>query len=115
MDGGVGFTYEEETGVSSDMKVLLNGSKLVGKVEVEAVHSILKVNATLRKLVKSVHIEVRSNLNSTVKSRKSWLWKWCSCRGSDRGPTTLLPLASALQGLRTQMVEEANERFSTLK
>lgn len=71
VDGGVGFTYEEETGVSSDMKVLLNGSKLVGKVEVEAVHSILKVNATLRKLVKSVHIEVRSNLNSTVKVGKA--------------------------------------------
>ncbi|KAF8025449.1 hypothetical protein BT93_F2321 [Corymbia citriodora subsp. variegata] len=70
MDSGDGFVSKDEIGVSSDMKVLLNGSKLVGKVESEAISSIPKVHATLRRVVKSVHSEVRVYLNSSVKIQK---------------------------------------------
>lgn len=70
-DSGDGFVLKDEIGVASDMKVLLNGSKLVGKVESEAISSILKVHATLRRVVKSVHSEVRVYLNSSVKIQKT--------------------------------------------
>ncbi|PKI66607.1 hypothetical protein CRG98_012949 [Punica granatum] len=106
VDAGDVFTSKDEIGVSSDMKVLLNGSKLVGKVEVEAVHSILKIHATLRKVVKSVHLEMRANLNSVVKVGKAGSWRDGAV---EAGATALLPLASALQNvgesslLRTKM------------
>ncbi|PKI41150.1 hypothetical protein CRG98_038435 [Punica granatum] len=94
VDAGDGFTPKDEIGVSSDMKVLLNGSKLVGKVEVEAVRSILKIHATLRKVVKSLHLEMRANLNSAVKVGKAGSGKDGAVVA---GATALLPLASALQ------------------
>lgn len=37
MDSGDGHAAKEEIGVASDLKVLLNGSNLVGKVEIEAI------------------------------------------------------------------------------
>ena len=40
MDSGYGFSAKEEVEVASDMKVLLNGSKLVGKVEIDLVSKI---------------------------------------------------------------------------
>ena len=48
MGSGDGLSVKDEVGVASDLKVLLNGSKLVGKVEVDAVsemnlNSITKV------------------------------------------------------------------------
>ncbi|KAK3428480.1 histidine--tRNA ligase, cytoplasmic [Eucalyptus grandis] len=70
-DSGDGFVSKDEIGVASDMKVLLNGSKLVGKVENEAISSIPKVHATLRKVVKFVHSEVRVYLNSSVRIQKT--------------------------------------------
>lgn len=96
VDAGDGFTSKDEIGVSSDMKVLLNGSKLVGKVEVEAVCSVLKINATLRKVVKSVHLDMRANLNSTMKVGKSGSR---SDGAAEAGATALLSLASALQNV----------------
>ena len=44
MDSGYGFSAKEEVEVASDMKVLLNGSKLVGKVEIDLVSKIAKVH-----------------------------------------------------------------------
>lgn len=70
VDSGDGFVSKDEIGVASDFRVLLNGSKLVGKVESEAISSIPKVHATLRRVVKSVHSEVRVYLNSLVRMRK---------------------------------------------
>ncbi|OWM65473.1 hypothetical protein CDL15_Pgr009063 [Punica granatum] len=101
VDAGDVFTSKDEIGVSSDMKVLLNGSKLVGKVEVEAVHSILKIHATLRKVVKSVHLEMRANLNSVVKVGKAGSWRDGAV---EAGATALLPLASALQNKKKKKV-----------
>ena len=44
MDSQDGFSAKEEVGVASDMKILLNGSKLVGKVEIDSVSKIAKVH-----------------------------------------------------------------------
>ncbi|XP_030521347.1 histidine--tRNA ligase, cytoplasmic [Rhodamnia argentea] len=70
MDSGDGFVSKDEIGVASDFRVLLNGSKLVGEVESGAISSIPKVHASLRRVVKSVHSEVRVYLNSLVRIQK---------------------------------------------
>nr|POE92772.1 histidine--trna ligase, cytoplasmic [Quercus suber] len=44
MDFGDGFLAKEDIEVTSDMKVLLTGSKLVGKVETDSVSKIAKVH-----------------------------------------------------------------------
>lgn len=67
IDSGDGFTAKEEIGVAGDLKVLLNGSKLVGKMKSEDVLEIPKVNGKLREVVKSVHSSTRTELNSSVK------------------------------------------------
>ncbi|KAI6691336.1 hypothetical protein NL676_028164 [Syzygium grande] len=70
MDSGDGFDSKEEIGVASDLRVLLNGSKLVGKVESEAISCIPKLHASLRRVVTSVHSQVRVYLNSRVRIQK---------------------------------------------
>ncbi|XP_038884703.1 histidine--tRNA ligase, cytoplasmic isoform X1 [Benincasa hispida] len=70
MDSGDGFASKEEVGVANDMKVLLNGSKLVGKIESEAISKIPKVHGCLREQAKLVHSRVRVELNSSVKIGK---------------------------------------------
>ncbi|XP_030934709.1 histidine--tRNA ligase, cytoplasmic-like [Quercus lobata] len=87
MDSGDGFSAKEEAGVASDMKVLLNGSKLVGKVEIDSVSKIAKVHGSLREIVKLVHSKTRIELNS--KDLGS---------GSDVR-TMLYPLAAAINEL----------------
>ncbi|KAF5479376.1 hypothetical protein F2P56_000207 [Juglans regia] len=67
MDSGDGFSSKEEVGVASDMKVLLNGSKLVGKVERVWFSKIPKVHGSWREIVKLVHSKVRIELNSGMK------------------------------------------------
>ena len=87
VDSGDGFSAKEEVGVASDMKVLLNGSKLVGKVESLSVSKIPKLHGCLRKIAKLVHTETRIGLNSGVAVANA------------EGPlvhTVLSPLASAL-------------------
>ncbi|KAK4758466.1 hypothetical protein SAY87_019767 [Trapa incisa] len=111
VDAGDGFTSKEEIGVSSDMKVLLNGSKMVGKVEVEAVCSILKINATLRKVVKSMHLDMRANLNSTVKVGKSGSR---SDGAAEAAATALLSLASALQDVGQSSLFRAKVNLDTI-
>ena len=44
MDSRDGFSAKEEVEVASDMKILLNGLKLVGKVEIDLVSKIAKVH-----------------------------------------------------------------------
>ncbi|KAK0577563.1 hypothetical protein LWI29_035153 [Acer saccharum] len=68
MDSGDGFTAKEEIGVAGDLKVLLNGSKLVGKMKSEEVLEIPKINGKLREVVKSVHSSTRIELNSSMKA-----------------------------------------------
>ncbi|XP_065880850.1 histidine--tRNA ligase, cytoplasmic [Euphorbia lathyris] len=64
MDTGDGFVDKEGLGVAGDMKVLLNGSKLVGKLESEAFSKIPKINGRLREAVKALHSMTRVALNS---------------------------------------------------
>ncbi|XP_004290239.1 PREDICTED: histidine--tRNA ligase [Fragaria vesca subsp. vesca] len=90
VDAGDGLASKEVIGVASDLKVLLNGSKLVGKVEVEAVSEIPKVHASLREQVKSVHAKTREELNSGAKIGKG------GSRSASSETTALLALASAL-------------------
>ncbi|KAL4625464.1 hypothetical protein ACB092_05G028100 [Castanea dentata] len=89
MDSGDGFSAKEEVGVVSDMKVLLNGSKLVGKVEIDSVSKIAKVHGSLREIVKLVHSKTRIELNSKDLGSGS---------GSDVR-TVLYPLAAAINEL----------------
>ncbi|BFG40493.1 hypothetical protein CerSpe_267670 [Prunus speciosa] len=96
IDSGDGHAAKEEIGVASDLKVLLNGSKLVGKVEIEAISRIPKIHASLREQVKSVHSKTRVELNSGGK---------VVCAGVVR--TALLPLAAALWDLGDRSLSRA--------
>ncbi|KAK7251641.1 hypothetical protein RIF29_35014 [Crotalaria pallida] len=89
MDSGDGHTSKEEVGVAADLRVLLNGSKLVGKEKIEAVSKVPKVHGTIREQVKSLHSKMRVELNSNA-----------SCDGTvEAVSTVLLPLAAALRKL----------------
>lgn len=70
MDSGDGFASKEEVGVANDMKVLLNGSKFVGKIESGAISKIPKNHGCLREQSKLVHSKMRVELNSSVKIGK---------------------------------------------
>ncbi|CAO2834412.1 unnamed protein product [Amaranthus hypochondriacus] len=67
VDSGDGKCLKDEAGVASDLKILLNGSKLVGKVEIDAVSSIPEIYGSLREAVRVVHSRVRVQLNSAGK------------------------------------------------
>ncbi|XP_062073166.1 histidine--tRNA ligase, cytoplasmic isoform X2 [Humulus lupulus] len=99
MDSGDGYTAKDEIGVSGDMKVLLNGSKLVGKVEINAVSKIPKIHGCLREQAKLVHSKTRVELNSVVKVGKGGPGSVAGAAGMVR--TALLPLAAALWDLGT--------------
>ncbi|CAK9146136.1 unnamed protein product [Ilex paraguariensis] len=70
MDSGDGSSAKDEVGVASDLKVLLNGSKLVGKMEYDAVSEIPELHGSLRKFSRSVHSQARVELNSASKGGK---------------------------------------------
>ncbi|XP_047151304.1 histidine--tRNA ligase, cytoplasmic isoform X2 [Vigna umbellata] len=90
MDSGDGHNSKEEVGVAADLRVLLNGSKSVGKEKVRSVARVPKVHGSVREHAKSVHSRMRVELNSGVKS----------AIGSEEAVcTVLLPLAAALREL----------------
>ncbi|KAL2893915.1 Histidine--tRNA ligase cytoplasmic [Bienertia sinuspersici] len=64
VDSGDGKCLKDEASVASDLKVLLNGSKLIGKVEVDAASRIPKVYGSFREAVRAVHLRARVELNS---------------------------------------------------
>ncbi|PIA34402.1 hypothetical protein AQUCO_03800190v1 [Aquilegia coerulea] len=68
LDSGDGLGKKDESAVASDFKVLLAGSKLVGKVESDMISKIPLVHGGLRKVIKSVHLDMRSELNSVVRN-----------------------------------------------
>lgn len=70
MDSGDGFVYKDVIGVADDLKVLLNGSKLVGHVECEEVSDIPQIYGALREEVRSMHSWTRVELNSSAKNGK---------------------------------------------
>ncbi|CAN0887921.1 Histidine--tRNA ligase, cytoplasmic [Linum grandiflorum] len=65
-DSGDGQVDKDEVGVASDIKVLLGGSKMVGKLQIEAVSGVPRIHGGLRQFVKSVHSMTRVKLNSSV-------------------------------------------------
>ncbi|KAL0858155.1 hypothetical protein Bca101_063309 [Brassica carinata] len=67
LDSGDGFGNKDAISVAGDLKVLLNGSKAVGKVaEVEEVSKIPRIHGKFRDVVRSVHSDARVELNSGV-------------------------------------------------
>ncbi|KAF3440393.1 hypothetical protein FNV43_RR18677 [Rhamnella rubrinervis] len=111
MDSGDGFASKEEVGVASDLKVLLNGSKLVGKVDSEAVSSIPKIHGCLRKQAKSVHSETRVDLNSVPKVGRGGTG---SAAAAGAVQITLLPLAVALWNLGNSSLSRAKQNLETM-
>lgn len=68
VDSGDGKCSKDEASVASDLKVLLNGSKLTGKVEVDVVSHIPQLYGSLREVVRNFHGRARVALNSGVSS-----------------------------------------------
>ena len=66
MDPGDGLSVKDEVGVASDLKVLLNGSKLVGKVEVDAVSEIPNIHGSLREVVRMVLVIALSSITKIL-------------------------------------------------
>nr|POE67187.1 histidine--trna ligase, cytoplasmic [Quercus suber] len=65
MDFGDGFSAKEELEVASDMKVLLNGLKLVGKVETDSVSKIAKVHIGISLKYLSIWVSLNPLLTQT--------------------------------------------------
>ncbi|KAG5416625.1 hypothetical protein IGI04_004192 [Brassica rapa subsp. trilocularis] len=64
LDSGDGFGNKDAISVAGDLKVLLNGSKAVGKFEIEEVSKIPRIHGKFRDVVRSVHSDARVELNS---------------------------------------------------
>ncbi|ESQ49838.1 hypothetical protein EUTSA_v10020033mg [Eutrema salsugineum] len=71
LDSGDGFGHKDAISVAGDLKVLLNGSKAVGKFEIEEISKIPMIHGKFRDLVKSLHLDARNELNSGVKGGKT--------------------------------------------
>ncbi|KAM7260351.1 hypothetical protein ACFE04_016092 [Oxalis oulophora] len=97
MDSGDGFVNKDANGVAGDLKIMLTGSNLVGKVDVEAVNVIPRINGKFREVVKSVYSIMRVELNSAPKSGKGSVGEGGAIGMTMRA--TLLPLAVALLDL----------------
>lgn len=97
IDSGDGHTSKDEVGVAADMRVLLNGSKLVGKEKIASVVKVPKVHGTMREQVKSLHSKMRVELNSGLKFVEK---NQNGSHGTEQAVcTVLLPLAAALREL----------------
>ncbi|KAK6940408.1 Anticodon-binding [Dillenia turbinata] len=68
MDSGDGSVSKDEVGVASDLRLMLNGSKLVGKSDCDAESEIPKVHGSLREIVRWVYSKMRVELNSVPKA-----------------------------------------------
>lgn len=68
---GDGFSVKDETDVAGDLKMLLFGSKLVGKVPSRYSTEIPTVNGSVREAVRLLHLRSRVELNSVIKTRKT--------------------------------------------
>lgn len=66
IDSGDGLSTKSAAAVAGDFKVLLTGSKLVGRVESNSITSIPQVHGGVRDAVSSLHVEMRSALNSSA-------------------------------------------------
>ncbi|RVW82931.1 Histidine--tRNA ligase, cytoplasmic [Vitis vinifera] len=92
---------------ASRADVLLNGSKLVGKVEVDAVSEIPKIHGSLREVVRMVHLRTRVELNSGGKVDKAV--------GAGKAVATVVsPLAASLRYLGESSLSRANMNLNSI-
>ncbi|CAL1405722.1 unnamed protein product [Linum trigynum] len=106
-DAGDGLVDEDEIGVASAMKVLLSGSKMVGKIPIEAISDIPEVHGELRQFVKSVHSMTRVRLNSAVKPVHGGEMKERKAVASKLGPVFALRNVGASSLSRAKLNVEA--------
>lgn len=107
MDSGDGLSVKDEVSVASDLKVLLNGSKLVGKVEVDAISEIPKIHGSLREVVRMVHLRTRVELNSGGKVEKSG--------GAGKAVATVIsPLAASLRYMGESSLSRATVNLNSI-
>ncbi|GAV78911.1 HGTP_anticodon domain-containing protein/tRNA-synt_His domain-containing protein [Cephalotus follicularis] len=92
LDSGDGFADKEANGVASDLKVLLTGSNLVGKVDIKGISKIPETNGRLREAVKLMHSTTRVKLNSSVMLEEG-------SSDDESVGTTVISLAVALRNL----------------
>lgn len=71
LDSGDGFGCKDAISVAGDLKVLLNGSKAVGKFDIEEISKIPRIHGKFRDVVRSLHSDARIELNSGVKGGKT--------------------------------------------
>ncbi|XP_074280162.1 histidine--tRNA ligase, cytoplasmic-like [Silene latifolia] len=129
VDSGDGKCLKDEAGVAGDLKVLLNGSKLTGKVEIEAVSSIPEVYGSLREVARAVHSRVRVGLNSGVKigsGTTGFLKAWgavLSCLAGalrNLGEVSLVRMGMNIdsigsEGLRSSLKQLTDEKCPSVK
>ncbi|KAG7580420.1 Anticodon-binding [Arabidopsis suecica] len=96
LDSGDGNGDKDVIGVAGDLKVLLNGYKGVGKLEIEEIAKVPWIHGKFRCVVKSVHSDARRELNSGVKGGKTGSGN--TGIGEALG-TTLSPLLTATKTL----------------
>ncbi|GAB2282058.1 hypothetical protein Dimus_016615 [Dionaea muscipula] len=117
-DSGDGFSLKDEAAVASDLKVFLNGSKLVGKVEVGEVLDIPSIHSCLRKAVRIVHLRARVEFNSGVKGGnagncKAWLQELMllSTALKDLGESSLSRVRLDLSSIASDSVQSSLHGF----
>ncbi|XP_047330175.1 histidine--tRNA ligase, cytoplasmic-like [Impatiens glandulifera] len=64
--GDASSVNKDEVGVANDLKIFLNGSKLLGKHQYDVVSEIPEVHGTFRTIIRFVHSMIRVELNSPV-------------------------------------------------
>ncbi|XP_021775286.1 histidine--tRNA ligase, cytoplasmic-like [Chenopodium quinoa] len=106
VDSGDGKCVKDEASVASDLKVLLNGSKLTGKVEVDAVSSIPKVYGSLRASARAVHSIARAELNSVTKGNVGGT--------GEAWESVLMSLESVLRNLGESSLSRADLSVSSI-
>ncbi|KAH9611458.1 hypothetical protein KSS87_009108 [Heliosperma pusillum] len=127
VDSGDGKCLKDDAGVAGDLKVLLNGSKLTGKAEIEAVSCIPEVYGNLREVARAVHLRVRVGLNSGVRSGTSGIGKaWGAVLSSLAGALRNLGEVSLTrvrmnidsigsEGLRSSLKQLIDDKCPSLK
>ncbi|KAK9085058.1 hypothetical protein Sjap_025469 [Stephania japonica] len=93
VDSGDGTAAKDDAAVASDLKVLLLGSKLVGRVKADAVSEIPEVHGSFREVVRFVHSRTRVELNFGVRVGKGE----SVLKGGKALVTTFASLAQNLQ------------------
>ncbi|KAL1211423.1 Histidine--tRNA ligase, cytoplasmic [Cardamine amara subsp. amara] len=96
LDSGDGNGDKDAIGVAGDLKVLLNGYKGVGKLEIEEISNIPWIHGKFRSVVKSLHAEARRELNSGVRGGKTGSGNTGICEALG---TTLSSLSTAIKNL----------------